>query len=182
MSTPVAMLRLSGLALLACGLAACDRPTVPSGWPAGTTGGLEAGTFTRVDAATPLVPVNRCNLETLDNGAFADPPVALARDAHFEVRGYAFDAVDERVPSRLRLRAIAADGSAFEAPLRIGIDRPDVPAYFKIGGWARRSGFDSTLSAASLAAGEYRLLLTYTDADGATVYGCDNGRKLRIGD
>jgi hypothetical protein len=168
--------------------AACQRPTVPSGWPPGAAPYVEAaqligpgarpGDFTRANAATPLQQLATCNLERIDGKAFADGGSAVAAKADFVVSGYAIDTAHELVPTNLRLRAVAADGSIHEAALRTGFERPDVPAYFRIGGWARRSGFEGKLSAASLRPGEYRLYLAF--AHDATLYACDNGRRLRV--
>ena len=167
---------------------ACERPTVPSGWPVGASPYVEEkqlidlaarpGDFIRANSATPLQQVTTCNLERIDGKAFDEAGAMVAAQADFLVSGYAIDAENERVPADLRLRAVAADGRTVEAPLRIGFERPDVPAYFRIGGWARRSGFEGKLSAASLVAGDYHLYLAF--ANGGTLYGCDNGRRLRV--
>jgi hypothetical protein len=168
--------------------AACERPTVPSGWPVGAAPYAEAaqvigpaarpGDFVRANAATPLQQVATCNLERIDGAAFGDSGSAVNAKADFVVSGYAIDAEHELVPTNLRLRAVAADGTIHEAALRTGFERPDVPVYFRIGGWARRSGFEGKLSAASLRPGDYRLYLAF--AQDATLYACDNGRRLRI--
>lgn len=168
--------------------AACSRPEVPSGWPPGAAPYVEEeqligpaarpGDFVRANGVTPLQPIETCNLERLGGQAF-DGDRVVAANADFIVSGYAIDVAHERVPADLRLRAVAADGAVYEAALRTGFERPDVPVYFRIGGWARRSGFEGKLSAASLRAGDYRLLLTF--AHDTTLYGCDNGRRLRVG-
>lgn len=168
--------------------AACERPVVPSGWPVGAAPYVEEaellapaarpGDFVRANGATPMQPVATCNLERINGSAFADAGTSVAAKSGFLVSGYAIDAEHERVPTDLQLRAEAADGGIYEAPLRTGFERPDVPAYFRIGGWARRSGFEAKLSAASLRPGDYRLYLAF--AHDATLYACDNGRRLRI--
>jgi hypothetical protein len=139
----------------------------------------EPGAFEPANTATPLQPASSCNIERIDQQAYSDAPITVAAGKGFTVAGYVYDAEHERVPAELRLRAIAADGSAFEARLHARIDRPDVPQYFGIGEWARRSGFEAALPPAALAPGEYRLVLTF--ANGAKLYACDVGRKLRIG-
>lgn len=179
--------RAIAAAVLLAGLAACHRPTVPSGRPAGAgdyvspavaSARRPVGAFVRANLATPLVPASSCNLERIDREAFGEAAITVPASRPFLVAGYAYDAAHEQVPERLWLRAVAADGSAFEAPIEARLDRPDVPLYFAIGAWARRSGFELKLPAAALAPGDYRLLLTF--AHGSQLYGCDIGRRLRI--
>jgi hypothetical protein len=180
--------RSIAIAVLFAGLCACERPSVPSGHPVGAgeyDPSMEAAAtkipsaFVRANSSTPLQAVTTCNMERVGKESFADAPITVAAASAFRVGGYLYDAGHEVVPQDARLRAVAADGTVLEAPLRGRIDRPDVPEYFGIGAWARRSGFDVLLPAGSLPPGEYRLLLTF--AHGTTLYACDNGRRLRVG-
>jgi hypothetical protein len=172
------------LALGACGtpvvpLLVAPPPAVPAPADTPPVGAVPIGTgFARATAA-PLSIVTSCNLEALDAQPFGSAPSFVRAGKEFIVAGYAFDAQAKVTPAELRLRAIAADGSAVEATMHTGRERPDVPAYFGIGPWARRSGFVALLPSAGLAPGEYRLLLTW--ARGGELLACDNGRRLRVG-
>jgi len=174
---------------LGTALAGCDRPEVPSAQPApaaapsqdAATAGppavaAGAAELLAVDTSAPLVPMDSCNFEALDGQAFADAAVSVPAGADFLVSGFAYDKARQLVPAKLRLRVIAADGSAWEAPISGRLDRPDVVTYFKLGDWARGSGFEQLVSSKSLAAGEYRLVLVFDGAD--QVHACDNGRRM----
>lgn len=194
-----AALRPAALLTAALLLAACDRPEVPSAQPgapaaapapapgapaaaapaAPTATASGAATFAPADVAAPLAPMASCNFEQVDGQPYGATPLRVQADAEFVVTGFAYDATRETVPADLRLRAIAADGGAWEAPVRGRMDRPDVPTYFKLGDWARPSGFEQLLSSRGLAPGEYRLVLVFS-GDGKQ-FACDNGRRLVIG-
>jgi len=92
--------------------------------------------------------------------------------------GYIFDTESETVPEDIRVRAIANSGAAFDAPIRGRINRPDVPAYFKIGDWALRSGFEALLPTGALEPGDYHVVLTYSKGD--KLFACDNGRTVTV--
>jgi hypothetical protein len=193
---------LLGASLLtALMLAGCDRPDVPSAQPAApaattspagtpasapaaatpapTVSASGAAGFVPADTSVPLAPMASCNFEQVDGQPYAAAPLRVGADAEFVVTGFAYDAARETVPADLRLRVIAADGAAWEAPVRGRMDRPDVPTYFKLGDWARPSGFEQLLSSRGLAPGEYRLVLVFS-GDGKQ-FACDNGRRLAIG-
>jgi len=184
--------RLLTCAVLLASTCACDRPTVPLAGPAAQVVApapsasvpvaapvVEVVGFTTVATTTPLSAVTTCNFETIDGKPFTDAPIAVSAGSDFKIAGYLYDAQSKSVPADLRVRAIAADGSAFDAPVPGRVERQDVPSYFKIGDWALHSGFDTLLPGASLAPGEYRLVLTY--AQGGQLYACDNGRRMVVG-
>jgi hypothetical protein len=177
-------------------LSACDRPDVPAAQPQAdapsdasgapavapasiptTTSG--AAVFAAADLTVPLAPMASCNFEQIDGQPFADAPLQVQKDADFVVTGFAYDATREVVPSDLRLRAIGPDGAAWEAPVRGRLDRPDVTTYFKLGDWARASGFEQLVSGKGIAPGEYRMVLVFA-ADGKQ-FSCDNGRRVVVG-
>lgn len=177
-------------------LAGCDRPEVPlsstsadnsnsQGAAASAATGTvaqvlaAAESFAPVDTTIPLTAVSTCNFEQINGQSFTTAPINVAAGSDFVAVGFAFSEVGKVVPPELRLRAISADGqSAWEASVTGRLDRADVPAYFNIGDWAFRSGFEQLVSSKGLAPGSYRLVLTFEDA--GKNFACDNGRQIVI--
>lgn len=179
---------LAGVSLAIIGLSVLHRrqltepATVPAPSKIDTSTPVEPGNFIQPSQYTgnmPLVPARHCNIERLDGVPFGPEVRQLSRSG-FELSGWVVDQGKSSVPADAHIwLEKKGDPRIWSIPLGLTIDRPDVmknqgniPGYL-------RSGFTVNITASSLPAGEYHLLIQYPSDGRAFV--CDNGRLLRVG-
>lgn len=142
-----------------------DRPHVPA---FASTGPVAEGS----------IPSKLCNLEGIGDQDFAAAPVQVVVGAPLVLRGWAGIESSQTVPASVvvRFEDNTDFTKAWQVTLPVTQKRDDVAKFNNAP--SLNTGFESPADLSALAAGSYRLYLTY--ASEGKNYFCDNGRKVEL--
>lgn len=117
-----------------------------------------------------------CNIEAMDASPFNGSPLDAASSHTHVLGGWIADPGLAHASYWLRFEN-KSKGLRYQAPLSLTVKRPDVVAA-RDGSVSLNSGFEETLPAQSLPAGQYHAYVAAMQ--GAQVRVCDNGREIVV--
>lgn len=132
------------------------------------------------EPASEVAPVlsGTCNIETVDGVLVqnADPIEVKARV--FSVAGWVIDDAAGAAPAEVKVRIASqsGDGRVWQQSVAPSLERQDVQQLHGGAAGALKSGFSTEIDSSALAAGAYRLTLSYVRGTDNVV--CDNGRPV----
>ncbi len=169
-------------------VAGCNRPAQDSGGqsapgPAADVAQAKSQSEPLVaEVVTGVAPVlsGTCNIETVDAAVVQNGDPIQLNGRKFSVGGWVVDEVAGAAPSTMNLRVSSqsGDGLVWQQKVVPSLERPDVQQSHGGGVGALKSGFSTDVDASSLAAGTYRLTLSYMRDNQVVV--CDNGRAVVV--
>lgn len=169
------------MALAMATLAACGRSNSASDNPSGQGAKVASAAPLQLKLQTfepeaTIGTFNGCNLEAMDASPFNSGPLD-AESSHAHVLGGWIAAPGLAYASYWLRFENKSKGLHYQALLSLTIKRPDVVAA-RNGSVPLNSGFEETLPAQSLPAGQYHAYVAAMQ--GAQVRVCDNGREIVV--
>lgn len=149
-------------------------PSVADAEPAQAAPAVPKATL--LDAAAkdqPLVVAGECNIESAAGQPFAGASVAVDDKSKLKVTGWLKSGADGAAITEPALRIESADKSQiWQQPIQLTIARDDVAAD------GAAAGFELTVDASDVPAGNHHLYLVFKNAQG--LGSCDNGRHVDL--